>query len=406
MGVTPIRLAFPLIGRGAWTGGYVYLKNTLRLIRSRLPDRIEASVFLSPREFDLHGQDLAPLVEDRLIVDRSIGTSGRGLSLASAIATGRDLKLERLLESAGFDVVFETASFYGSRFSIPVLSWIPDLQHRYMPEMFSRANWWRRDLGFRAQVRGTRTLMASSETAARDMGRFYPEAVGRMHVVPFAIELDIASQMRRIVEVRQAYGLPERFLYLPNQFWKHKNHETVIQALEQLKSNSQLDQILPIVLSGLNKDPRNPDHFEMLMNRASSSGVASHFRYLGLIPYENVLALAAGCERLINPSHFEGWSTPIEEAKALGAPLLLSDIAIHREQAPHAQFFAPDSASKLAEALLACSLEPPPAREAVDDLITIQRKRIDMHASRLLNAVQAAASTRAKPRATALTVES
>ena len=55
-----------------------------------------------------------------------------------------------------------------------------------------------------------------------------------------------------------------------------------------------------------------------------------------------------GANALLNPSRFEGWSTTVEEAKAVGTPMLLSDIAVHREQAPQARFFAPDDALSLA----------------------------------------------------------
>ena len=48
---------------------------------------------------------------------------------------------------------------------------------------------------------------------------------------------------------------------------------------------------------------------------------------------------------------FEGWSSSVEEAKILGTQLILSEIKLHREQAPQAKFFDPDSASDLAEAL-------------------------------------------------------
>lgn len=57
------------------------------------------------------------------------------------------------------------------------------------------------------------------------------------------------------------------------------------------------------------------------MDDAKASGVDSNFRHLGLIPYNDVFALNAACDALMNPSKFEGWSTPVEEAKALGTPL-------------------------------------------------------------------------------------
>jgi glycosyltransferase involved in cell wall biosynthesis len=385
-----IRLAFPLIGRGGWTGGYNYLKNTLRLIRSRLAPDIEARVFLSPAEHDKVGAELAALVDGRVSVDPAFVAAGRGKGLVRAVTQGRDAAFEQLLRAAGTDVVFETASFYGARSGIPVISWLPDFQHRHMPEMFGRVNWWRRDLGFQAQVRSGRTLMVSSETARGDLERFYPAAKGRAHVVRFAIDLDIAAFVERGAEMRQLYQLPERYFFLPNQFWRHKNHTTIVQALAHIKADGALAALPPVILSGQPKDMRNPTHFDDLMAAARTAGVDSHFRYLGLIPYDHVLSLAATCDTLINPSQFEGWSTPIEEAKAFGAPLLLSDIPIHREQAPQARFFDPTDSRSAADALLEIGRRPPSARVSLDQLVTAQNTRLDDHAESLLRATRAA----------------
>jgi glycosyltransferase involved in cell wall biosynthesis len=256
--------------------------------------------------------------------------------------------------------------------------------------MFTRLNWWRRDLAFRMQIRSGRTLMASSETVRDDMERFYPAARGRVHVVRFAIDLDIAAHLRAGSEMRAIYNLPERFFFLPNQFWRHKNHAVIVEALLRLKSQGELEAALPIILTGSNKDFRNPGHFQVLIKSMRTAGVESHFRYLGLIPYEHVLNLSGCCEALINPSKFEGWSTPIEEAKALGAPLILADIPIHREQAPHATFFDPASPDEAAAVLLANSRRAGAARACIEDLAAEQNRRLDDHASSLLDTVKAA----------------
>jgi glycosyltransferase involved in cell wall biosynthesis len=130
------------------------------------------------------------------------------------------------------------------------------------------------------------------------------------------------------------------------------------------------------------------------MARARDAGVADHFLYLGLIPYDHVLGLAGACEALINPSKFEGWSTPIEEAKALGAPLLLSDIAIHREQAPGARFFNPSSAEAAATALVQVASRKSTPRASVGDLVAAQNDRLSNHATALLATVVAAKASR------------
>lgn len=368
----------------------MYLKNTLQLVRSRLANECESSVFLSPSEYQKVGAELGPLVSGRLIVDPTIGDSGRGRSLARALATGRDRALERLLKAAHVDAVFEVGQFFGARFALPVIAWIPDLQHRYMPEMFTRINWWRRELAFRMQIRSGRTLMVSSATARGDLERFYPSACGRTHVVRFAIDLDIARYRDREPEVRAAYSISGRFFFLPNQFWRHKNHAIIVAALARLKREGALELMPPIMLSGSAQDIRNPTHFADLMRDARAAGVESHFRYLGFIPYDHVLSLVSCCDALINPSRFEGWSTPIEEAKAVGAPLILSDIPIHREQAPGASFFDPLSSEAAANALREMGRCPHAPRASLEVLSAEQNLRLNDHAASLLKTVQAA----------------
>jgi glycosyltransferase involved in cell wall biosynthesis len=389
------RVAFPLLGRGGWTGGFVYLKNTLRLINARLAGEIEPWVFLSPEEDQKFGAELRPLVDGRAIVDPAIGVSGRGSSLAKAITTGRDPALERLLVAAGIDVAFENASFYGARFAVPVVSWMPDFQHRHMPEMFGRLNWWRRDLGYQVQIRSGRTVMLSSNTALADLERFYPAAKGRGHVVRFAIDLDQAPYLARGAEMRATYALPERYFFLPNQFWRHKNHGVIVDALGVVKAAGRLDVVPPVILTGQPKDARNPAHFDELVARAEALGVAGHFRYLGLVPYDHVLSLNASCHAMINPSRFEGWSTPIEEAKAFATPLVLADITIHREQAPGARFFDYASAADAAAALEEVAARPATARPGIDEMRAAQAERLDEHARALLATVKAAMGKRA-----------
>jgi glycosyltransferase involved in cell wall biosynthesis len=111
-------------------------------------------------------------------------------------------------------------------------------------------------------------------------------------------------------------------------------------------------------MTGRTEDPRDPGLYDRLMGEAGRAGVAGHFRHLGLVPYEDVFGLNAAADALINPSLFEGWSTTVEEAKALGTRTLLSDISLHREQAPDALFFGPHDPRVLADLLLDIAKAP------------------------------------------------
>jgi glycosyltransferase involved in cell wall biosynthesis len=148
------------------------------------------------------------------------------------------------------------------------------------------------------------------------------------------------------------YNLPSRYFYLPNQFWRHKNHQVVIDALALLKRRG-LDVV--VAASGSKDDPREPSYFSDLMKDVVRHGLEENFRYLGMIPLAHVYALLRSSTALVNPSRIEGWSTTVEEAKSFGVPMILSDIDVHREQSGGvARYFGADDAEALANHLLDC----------------------------------------------------
>ncbi|MCL4501103.1 MAG: glycosyltransferase, partial [Deltaproteobacteria bacterium] len=84
-----------------------------------------------------------------------------------------------------------------------------------------------------------------------------------------------------------------------------------------------------------------------------------------IVKEEELAALMRHAMAMINPSLFEGWSTTVEEAKSLGKRILLSDIPVHKEQAPERGiFFPPHEPEALAEALQSVMENFDPAVEA------------------------------------------
>jgi glycosyltransferase involved in cell wall biosynthesis len=157
----------------------------------------------------------------------------------------------------------------------------------------------------------------------------------------------VATQEDRAIA--DSYGLPARFFFLPNQFWKHKNHLLVLDALAMLRERNRT---VVVAACGRQLDPRNPKHFSHVQTSIERLGLRQEFRLLGLVPYPHLAALMRASVALLNPSCLEGWSTTVEEARTLGVPLVLSDLDVHREQAGNdAIYFDRTSAAALANAL-------------------------------------------------------
>ena len=132
--------------------------------------------------------------------------------------------------------------------------------------MFSTGYWWRRDVGYRVQVAAGRTIMLSSEDARRDCETFYPTTRGRTVVVPFAVPPPSISH-GSLAELLRRHELPNDFLFMPNQFWKHKNHAVVIEALALL---GERGRSIVVAASGNPADVRHVRHFDQLRELSSS----------------------------------------------------------------------------------------------------------------------------------------
>jgi glycosyltransferase involved in cell wall biosynthesis len=348
---TPLRVAFTTIPRRLWAGGYNYQSNLFAALNRYRAGEFTPVVFAGQRDdaAELAALSRIPGVE----IVRSPAFDDRISGLAEALTLGLDRAAVAEFRANRIDVVFESARFFGWRLPYPAVAWFPDFQHRRLPQLFSSYARWRRDLGFRIQIASHRSIMLSSESALQDCLRFYPGLTNPTSVVRFATQPAPESLTANPPDVIAQYGLPAKYFYLPNQFWRHKNHQVAVEALAILaKRNAEI----VVAASGSKDDPREPGYFDGVMRQVEQGGLGRSFRYLGMIPLPHVYALLRASTALINPSRFEGWSTTVEEAKSFGVPMILSDIAVHREQAGDAaRYFGADDPEALAGHLLQAS---------------------------------------------------
>ena len=354
-----MRVAFNLIDSARWTGGYNYLINLFRAIRNYETDHISPILFCGE---DADERDVRAFLEvgDIEVVRSSVFDAHKKAShTLHAYLFGVDSHALQVFRRHEVEVAFENATFYGRCFPIPTIAWLPDFQHRHLRHQFGLRAYWQRELGYRAQVASGRVIMLSSEDARRDCERFYPRSKGRTAVVQFAAFISSDLMEASPEKVVQEYGLPSRFFYLPNQFWRHKNHLVVIEALSLLKRQG-VDVV--VAVTGNSLDPRHPEYIGQLHARIELLGLRDNFRVMGLVPRRHVIALMQTCTALINPSFCEGWSSTVEEARMLGVPMLLSDIAVHREQMENgATYFKADDVEGLAVRMHAMASAAVPA---------------------------------------------
>jgi glycosyltransferase involved in cell wall biosynthesis len=379
-----LRVAFTLIGGKSWTGGYNYLLNLVRALDTYMAQSVEPIIFFSD---DVDVDEMSPFLDvsgAEVVKSPVFDQQHASRRLIHALVFGRDNAVQRVFRDYRIDCVFEAAQFHGWRSGFPSVAWIPDFQHKCLPGMFGPLAYWKREIGFRAQIGSRRTIMLSSEDSRAVCEKLYRSVAGRIYTVPFAVPMpsNIDEAMARFTADR--YGLPESYYILPNQFWRHKNHMLVIDALASLKQKGHTGIV--IAATGHTVDPRHPDYFSTLQSRIAEYSLESQFRILGKIPYADLLPLVFSSEALINSSLFEGWSTTVEEAKALGVPMILSDLDVHIEQTEgDARYFDRFSVKALEEALLS-----PPEKKifSIEKLSLANEKRMEIFADKFVKTVQ------------------
>lgn len=289
----------------------------------------------------------------------------------SEVLLGRPLLLKPILARDDVAVLSHGAPIKGLRNA----AWIPDFQHVNLPQFFGERELRERDSMFRAIIAESDLVIVSSEAARNDLLAFSPEHAGKVRVLRFAAIKPLIQFGKRL-DLLQAHGIAGRFFYIPNQIWAHKNHQTVIEALALLKDLPDIS----VVCSGSLTDYRNPNHLNSLREAIELHGLGGRFRFLGMVPYEQIAELMMQSIAVINPSLFEGWSTTVEEAKALGVPLILSDIAVHREQCEglQASFFEAQNARELSQAMrTAVGNQPASPEQAEKRLLQAQTIHVE-----------------------------
>lgn len=342
-----IRVGFVLEGYN-WLGGINYYRSLLSAL-VLIPDRkIHLIIFVGTEV----PEDIVRNFYCVEIVRSKVLDSHTPLSLLRRairkFSGQRDLILNRLLEKHNVDVLSHYSGTLPRRTRIKTIGWIPDFQYLHLPELFTENDRALREESIARLTANCHCILLSSETAQRDLAKVSPESLNKSRVLRFVPEVDEApDSLVSLCDLELKYGFHAPYFYLPNQFWVHKNHKSVIEAVALLKKRGVH---VTVLASGDTHDHRFPDYYNHLMALVECAGVKESFKVLGVIPYNDLLSLVRNSMAVINPSLFEGWSTTVEEAKALNKTILLSDLPVHKEQNPSKGiFFDPLNSEDLTE---------------------------------------------------------
>jgi glycosyltransferase involved in cell wall biosynthesis len=258
-----------------------------------------------------------------------------------ALQNGRDLNADVCLSLSGY--------IYPDMLPLRNIVLVPDLQHEYHPEFFSKHVLEERRRVFEHGITHANYLIAISDYTRQTV-------IERFHIDPGKIKtiyLSADAVFHRDNRIRgnkervlSKYQLPDKgYLFFPGNTWPHKNHKGAIEALHLLHREYGHD--VPLVCTGSRKEAHGD-----LLRFIEKSGLENAVKFLGYCPLNDLVGLYEGAVALVYPSLFEGFGIPLLEAMCCDCPIVCSNLTSLPEVAGDAALLVnPHSSEELASAI-------------------------------------------------------
>jgi glycosyltransferase involved in cell wall biosynthesis len=240
--------------------------------------------------------------------------------------------------------------------TIPAVVMIADLLHMVHPDLFVPQEREERTQASREVAQRARGIVAISQYGRQSIIELLGVEPGRVLTSCLAVDPvfdNVPSSIERDAVLARYSLTDRRYLYLPAQLWPHKNHATVVAALQRLARTADDPPLL--VCSGSTSTAHGP----ALMQQVAASEVGRLVRFLGRCPREDMPALFAGAEALVFCSLHEGFGMPVIEAMRMGCPVIAANTTSLPEVAGNAAILVdPLDADAIASAVLRLRADP------------------------------------------------
>lgn len=202
----------------------------------------------------------------------------------------------------------------------------------------------------RHALRGSRKIIAVSETTAADIRRHDPSVADKVVAIPLGGP-ELAA--------RSAAAVPPpagRYLLYVGNAYPHKDVETLLAAVAMLRALPEFGDVRLLWIG--------QDDFFSKRVRASDAWrkLGEVAAWLGAVGDAELAAAYRGAQALVTATRAEGFGLTPLEALAFGTPAVVTDIPVHREVLGAAARYAPPGNAAGLAAAIAATLRDPQAR--------------------------------------------
>jgi len=210
---------------------------------------------------------------------------------------------------------------------------VHDLQHRLQPEfpeVSGEGRWGGREDFFLNAVSKAKIVLVDSVEGKNNVLQFYGCEQEKIKILPYTIPPTsmIHISGREKEAIIKKLNIPKKFLFYPANFWPHKNHYRIAEAIGLIKRKYDIE--VSIVFVG--QEYSQWDILSMCKILAKRYSMEEQIYYLGYVAGEELAALYMTAVALVMPTYFGPTNIPYIEAFYYNCPVIASDIPGIREQ--------------------------------------------------------------------------
>ena len=205
-----------------------------------------------------------------------------------------------------------------------------DLCHRdelEFPEVRHKNEIIRRDSLYKDILPRAVAIISESKLGKENLIRRYGIDEERIFIQPFKPTQQVGKKTSNIEfkNLLEKYSLDMKYIFYPAQFWAHKNHIYIIDAIKILKKEFSIN--LGVIFCGTDKGNLN-----YVKDYVASHNLEKNIRYAGYIDSSEINDLYKHTLALVMPTYFGPTNLPPLEAFQMEVPLIYPDKKGLRDQ--------------------------------------------------------------------------
>src|SRR6266480_555144 len=242
--------------------------------------------------------------------------------------------------------IFPRQDIWSSRFPVPALAAVHDLMHRYephFPEAGGQGRQRYRQRYMKELINCSLSILVDSQVGKRHVLESFKADPDKVFILPYVPPAYI-YESRVSPDFDSKYQLPGKYLFYPAEFWPHKNHLRLIDALARVCA--ACGDIRLILAGSFEKE------YSRIRSHVEKLGLQDHVQFTGYLPEADMPEFYRRARALVFPTFFGPTNIPPLEAFALGCPVAVSGIYGMPEQLRDAALlFDPRSEQEMADCI-------------------------------------------------------